>query len=182
MSDHPSKLATIEFPTSLWIKYPIPWCWNTFLGDNNFGGGKKGTSSQIDGTLGLRKDTLLFPIFCFKRKLARKICYIYWTSEISEHCLSQKWGCSFVSFSLRGWKVSCSGESNNGRTMGSWHSALFAALTQNHQTSLLLHFLPPPSSRTDYLTDTLPFGAEKYTRNTPWYRMFWDILVNFIPM
>ena len=81
MSDHPSKLATIEFPTSLWIKYPIPWCWNTFLGDNNFGGGKKGTSSQIDGTLGLRKDTLLFPIFCFKRKLARKICYIYWTSE-----------------------------------------------------------------------------------------------------
>ena len=29
--------------------------------------------------------------------------------------------------------------------MGSWHTALFAKLTQNHQTSLLLHFLPPPS-------------------------------------
>ena len=57
ISDHPSSFGvlyrTIEFPTSVWIKYPIPWCWNTFLCDNNFGAGKKESSRQIDGTLGL---------------------------------------------------------------------------------------------------------------------------------
>ena len=38
-------------------------------------------------------------------------------------------------------KVSkCSGQSNNGRTMGSWHTALLAALTQNHQTLSIAPF------------------------------------------
>ena len=68
-------LWAIGFPSSLWIRYPpIPSCWNTFFGDNNFGAGKKGSSGKIDGTLGLQKDTLLSSsIFRFKRKLA-KIC------------------------------------------------------------------------------------------------------------
>ena len=183
MSDHPSKLATIEFPTSLWIKYPIPWCWNTFLGDNNFGGGKKGTSSQIDGTLGLRKDTLLFPIFCFKRKLARKICYIYWTSETNN---LRKYSHSLV-YLKNGfvplYHFPCAvGKSHVvGKViMGvQWDHDIVHFLPRWHKTirllycSIFFHHRPP---RTDYLTDTLPFGAEKYTRNTSWYRIFWWIL------
>ena len=158
ISDRPISFGvyyrTIEFPTSLWIKYPIPWCWNTFLGDNNFGAGKKGTSSQIDGTLGLGKDTWLFSIFCFKRKLARKkICYraSYWISETKREAQNY-WRKIFIyaaalvyllflcNIFLAVVKVSCSGQSNNGRTMGSWHTALFAKLTQNHQTFSIAPF------------------------------------------
>ena len=69
-------------------------------------------------------------------------------------------------------KVSCSGQSNNGRTMGSWHTALFAKLTQNHQTSLLLHFLPPPSSPYWLSHRYIAFWGRKYTRNTRWYGIF----------
>lgn len=168
---------TIEFPTSLWIKNPIPWCWNTFLGDNNFGGGKKGTSSQIDGTLGLRKDTLLFSIFCFKRKLARKICYGPHILNIGKkqggprllgeifrfsmcNSLSQKCFSSFVTFSLRLEKSHVVGKVI---MAVQWDHDIVHFLPSWHKTirllycSIFFHHRPP---LTDYLTDTLPFGAE----------------------
>ena len=75
-------------------------------------------------------------------------------------------------FILRLDLVSCSGESNNGDTMGSWHSALFAKPTQNHQTS--------PFSSTTVVPGLLIipqihcFLEQKNTREI-WYKKFTTI-------